>query len=174
MPKIRLLVSILVGLFSVGVSAAEQCPIPNQTAFQQVGETRLKVLFWSIYDAELWTDSGDYSSFTQRVLRLNYLRSISADDLVDTTGDEWQRLGIELTAEHQQWLSELRTMWPDVNEGDCLMLVEDSQGHAEFYNAKGSLGRIESAIFTDHFLAIWLAENSRFDDERKQLLGVSP
>ncbi|CAI8152618.1 MAG: Uncharacterised protein [Pseudidiomarina mangrovi] len=178
MPKIRPLLSLLAGVLAAtgaaNAEAAEQCAIPDQSAFEQVGQTRLKVLFWSIYDAELWTDSGDYSSFTQRVLRLNYLRSISADDLVDTTGDEWQRLGIELSADHQQWLSELRAMWPDVNEGDCLMLVEDNQGHAEFYNANGSLGRIESAIFTDHFLAIWLAENSRFDDERKQLLGVSP
>lgn len=166
--------SLVLLLLSAPVTASENCPIPNQEQYEQVGKTRLKVLFWSIYDADLWTDTGRYDQFNQRVLRLNYLRSISADDLVDTTADEWQRLGIELTADHQQWLIELRRMWPDVDKGDCLMLVENQQGHAQFYNAEGTLGGIESQLFTDHFLAIWLAENSRFDDERKQLLGVSP
>ena len=174
MSKIIPTLSLVLALFSTQLMAAENCPIPNQVQFEQVGKTRLKVLFWSVYDADLWTDSGTYQQFERRVLRLNYLRDIAADDLVDTTADEWRRLGIEVTAEHQQWLTELRTMWPDVKKGDCIMLVEDEQGHTEFYNAKGSLGRIESDLFTDHFLAIWLAENSRFDDERKQLIGVSP
>jgi hypothetical protein len=167
-------VSFFLLLFSTPVWAAGNCPIPNQSDFEQVGKTRLKVLFWSVYDAELWTDSGNYEQFNQRVLRLNYLRNIAADDLVDSTGEEWQRLGIELSAEHQQWLSDLRTMWPDVRKGDCLMLVETSQGHAQFFNATGPLGTIESDLFTEHFLAIWLAENSRFADERNQLIGVTP
>ena len=167
------LLSLVTLLACSPVLAAENCPIPNQSDFEQVGKTRLKVLFWSVYDAELWTDSGNYEAFNQRVLRLNYLRNIAADDLVDTTGDEWQRLGIELTADHQQWLIELRNMWPDVRKGDCLMLVENDAGYANFYNAAGLLGTIESPVFTEHFLAIWLAENSRFDDERNQLIGVN-
>lgn len=173
MPKLAAVLSLVALLLTSSVEAAQNCPIPHQNTFEQVGKTRLKVLFWSVYDAELWTDSGNYQQYNQRLLRLNYLRNIAAADLVESTSDEWQRLGIELSAEHQQWLDELRKMWPDVRKGDCLMLVEDSQGHAQFFNASGQLGTIESALFTDHFLAIWLAENSRFDNERNQLIGVN-
>jgi hypothetical protein len=174
MSKLLALASLLLALTSSAVTAQESCPIPPEKSFEQVGKTRLKVLFWSVYDAELWTDSGNYPSYNQRLLRLRYLRSIAADDLVDTTADEWQRLGIELTAEHRTWLTNLRSMWPNVNKGDCLMLVEDDNGFADFYNANGLLGTIESQLFTDQFLAIWLDEKSRFDDERKQLIGVTP
>lgn len=151
---------------------ASQCSVAAFDELKTVGETRLKVWFWDVYDAELRTDTGAYQDSEQRALQLSYLRNIDADDLVDTTAEEWQRLEIEATETHQQWLDELRNMWPDVREGDCITVVENDAGHAEFYGPEGRLGTIESAQFTDDFLAIWLSENSRFKDERNALIGA--
>lgn len=154
------------------LSGVAQACIPEPIEpLQQVGQTRLSVWFWDVYDAALYTDSGNYETYEQRALKLNYLRKISADDLVDTTADEWQKLEIELTEEHQQWLVQLRSMWPDVANGDCLMLVEDDAGASVFYNNQGELGRIPSAQFTEDFLAIWLSPKSRFREERDELVG---
>jgi hypothetical protein len=154
------------------VAAAQQCTVDAFENLQKVGETRLSVWFWDVYDAELRTDTGAFENAEQRALQLSYLRDIQAKDLVETTAEEWQRLGITLSAEHEQWLQELREMWPNVNEGDCITLLETEQGHAKFYGPKGELGEIASAQFTDDFLAIWLDENSRFKKERNQLIGV--
>ncbi|MGI0152064.1 chalcone isomerase family protein [Pseudidiomarina sp. WS423] len=157
---------------TTAVAAADSCTVPAFQQLQAVGKTRLKVWFWDVYDAQLRTDTGAFSDANQRALQLTYLRDIDADDLVDTTADEWQRLGIEQTPEHQQWLQQLREMWPNVSKGDCITLVETNAGDAQFYANQELLGEIASAQFTDDFLAIWLDAKSRFKDERDELIGA--
>lgn len=160
-----------VGAVLLWSGTANACLVEPIEALEKVGETRLSVWFWDVYDAALYTDSGNYNTYQQRALQLNYLRSISADDLVDTTAEEWEKLNIKLSSEHQQWLAQLRDIWPDVTKGDCLMLVENAAGESVFYNAEGELGSVASAQFTDDFLAIWLSPNSRFREERDALVG---
>ncbi|RUO40967.1 hypothetical protein CWE22_01855 [Pseudidiomarina aestuarii] len=162
----------VIGLSSVTFSAQGACVNDQFESLEVVGETRLSVLFWDVYDAQLRTDSGNYDSYDQRALRLTYLREIKATELVESTQEEWERLGIEITENHQTWLQELNQMWPDVKKGTCLMMIEDADGFAQFHSADGQLGTIQSATFTDDFLAIWLDENSRFKDERNELIGA--
>ena len=141
-----------------------------------VGKTRLSVMFWDVYDARLFTNSGNFDwqqrDSIRKTLVLDYLRDIKAADLVETTGEEWERLGFD-HADQRQWLDQLNQMWPDIKEGDCLTLVENDQGHAEFYQADKLLGTIANKTFTEYFLAIWLSPESRFEDEREQLIGAS-
>lgn len=171
--RIGFVVSSALVLSGISTSAlASQCAVDEFETLQKVGETRLSVWFWDVYDAELRTDTGALDSAEQRALQLSYLRDIKAKDLVDTTAEEWERLGITISGEHEQWLSELLEMWPNVKEGDCITLLETEQGHAKFFGPTGELGEISSAQFTDDFLAIWLDENSRFKDARNELIGV--
>lgn len=157
----------------VAPTMALACEPESAQNLQPVGKTRLSVWFWDVYDAQLLTDTGNYDEFNRRALRLTYLREIEAKDLVDTTKEEWQRMDIKITEEHEQWLTKLQDMWPDVSNGDCLMLVETEQGYSTFYNAEGRLGAIKSAQFTDDFLAIWLSPQSRFKEERNELIGAT-
>lgn len=161
-------------LLSLATSSvlAKQCEVEAFSDLQKVGETRLKVWFWDVYDAQLRTDTGAFQDAGQRALQLSYLRDIKAKDLVDTTADEWQRLGISITESHRSWLDQLEQMWPNVSKGDCITLVETGQGFSEFYGPQGLLGEIAAEQFTEDFLAIWLAENSRFKDERNELIGA--
>jgi len=50
--------------------------------------------------------------------------------------------------------------------------VESDNGYAEFYQGEELLGTVESQEFTDQFLAIWLSPESRFEDERNELVGA--
>lgn len=157
-------------LFSAAAQA-NQCEPDAIAELELVGETRLSVMFWDVYDARLYTDTGEYEGAGQRALRLDYLRDIEAADLVETTEEEWEKLDYEIDEQAQTWLADLDEMWPDVKEGDCLTLVETEDGFARFYNADGELGVIESKQFTQQFLDIWLSAESRFDDERNELIG---
>lgn len=168
--RFAVVVAVLLGMVAVNAYAA--CTAPALDDLNKVGSTRLSVLFWDVYDAELFTDSGDYESYQQRALRLTYLRDIEAQELVETTQEEWERLDIAISDDHRQWLQQLNQMWPDITEGDCLLLVENEQGESVFYNAAGQLGKIPSDTFTDDFLAIWLSKNSRFKEERNELIGA--
>lgn len=172
MVKLSLAVITLLTALTSTVAVAN-CNPDTGKDLETVGKTRLSVWFWDVYDAELLTDSGNYEDYERRALRLSYLREIEAADLVDTTREEWQRMDISITAEHDDWLKRLNEMWPDVQKGDCLMLVETDQGYSEFFNAEGKLGSIESSEFTDDFLAIWLSPDSKFKSERNELIGAN-
>lgn len=171
--RLKRLVTALALCCVVAPTMAFACEPSSAESLKQVGKTRLSVWFWDVYDAQLFTDSGNYDNYERRALRLSYLRDIEAQDLVETTKEEWQRMDIEITAQHEQWLTQLNQMWPDVSNGDCLMLVETEQGHSNFYNAEGRLGQIDSAQFTEDFLAIWLSPKSRFKEERNELIGAA-
>ncbi|MEX1222692.1 MAG: chalcone isomerase family protein [Idiomarina sp.] len=160
-------------LLTPNIAAASSCAADALKELKLVGETRLSVMFWDVYDARLYTNTGEYKDAEQRALRLDYLRDIDAADLVETTQEEWERLDYAIDDEAKDWLNTLTNIWPNVSDGDCITLVETSDGFAEFYGNDGKLGQIENKEFTQKFLDIWLAEKSRFKDERDELTGVN-
>jgi len=159
-----------IALFSLNSFAAE-CTTSVPEGFSKVGETRLSVYFWDVYDATLYSPSGHYKQEERQALLLDYLRDIKAKDLIETTEEEWQKLGLN-SDNHEQWLAKLNSIWPDIKKGDCLLLVEKEDGTAEFYQGEKLLGEVDDKEFTEQFLAIWLSENSRFRSERNELIGA--
>lgn len=147
------------------------CGAEVTETLEAVGSTRLSVMFWDVYDATLFSDSGAYENAEQLALRLEYLRDIDAADLVETTGEEWEKLDYQMDDQAQQWLQQLNDMWPDVQAGDCITLVVNGAGESTFYGVEGRLGEITDAAFSERFLAIWLSAESRFEDERNELIG---
>lgn len=165
-----LVLTVMIGLGTTSAATAT-CQASLTESLEKVGETTLRVMFFRVYDAELWTDTGSYPPDQEWLLQLTYKRDITADQLVEQTAEEWQELGYELTEEREQWLAELSAMWPDVSDGDCLLAHAASPTETVFYNAGGALGRIESEAFTEAFFAIWLSPDSSFPRNRDQLTG---
>jgi len=165
----RFILCGIISLFSLN-SYAVECTDAVPDHFSKVGETRLSVYFWDVYDATLYSPSGKYQQDERQALLLEYLRDIKAKDLIETTEEEWQKLELN-SDKHEQWLKQLDAIWPDIKEGDCLLLVEKKDGTAEFYQGDKLLGEIKDKDFTEQFLAIWLSENSRFESERNELIG---
>jgi len=160
---------LLSAMSTPAFAASCEASVPGD--FSKVGEPRLSVLFWDVYDATLYSPSGEYEKSERQALNLNYLRDIDADDLIETTEEEWQKLKLD-SSEHEGWLTKLKDIWPNIKKGDCLLLVESDNGYAEFYQGEELLGTVESQEFTDQFLAIWLSPESRFEDERNELVGA--
>lgn len=154
------------------LSLASQCGTEHVDELELVGETRLSVMFWDVYDAQLYSDSGNYEDAEKTALKLTYLRDIEAEDLVETTQEEWERLDYEINDQAKSWLSKLNEIWPDVTDGDCITLVTEADGTSIFYGNDGELGRVDDKEFSERFLAIWLSKESRFKDERNELIGA--
>lgn len=165
----RLLCGALMFLSMNALAADCGSAVPD--TFKKVGDTRLTVYFWDVYDATLFSPSGSYGAPQRYALLLSYLRDISADDLIETTKEEWDDLNLD-ASQHDSWLAQLKDIWPDIEEGDCLLLLETDEGFAEFYQGESLLGTIKDKKFTQQFLAIWLSENSRFQEERNELIGA--
>lgn len=140
-------------------------------ALKPVGEGRLEVLFWPIYNSRLYSADGQYRE-RQRPLRLDieYLRDIDADDLVAQTRSEWAHQ--ELADERQQlWLASLGRLWPDVSKNDVLSLLVDDSEVSTFYRNGELLGSINDPDFGRSFLGIWLSPKTSRPELRLSLIG---
>ncbi|PKH07145.1 chalcone isomerase family protein [Moritella sp. Urea-trap-13] len=139
------------------------------------GEGEMSFLFWTLYKAELYSSQPDFDiKRYPQALKITYLRDISQQDLIEATQKQWQELGLNLPDE-DQWLKDLGTIWPDVNEGDVITLIVDEQQVSHFYlsnnNDVTTLGRFDNQVFGSSFLAIWLSKNTSRPELRTQLIG---
>ena len=162
---IRYLASLVFALLAAATASAYSEPL------QMVGEARLNVMFFSVYDSRLYTSDGRYEP-DQRPLRLEieYLRNIKARALVEQTGAEWDHL--QVTHERRDaWLTELAALWPDVGKNDVIALELDTQNRATFYFNGEKLGMMEDAEFGEYFVAIWLSPDTSRPALREALLG---
>ncbi len=140
-------------------------------ALRLVGEARLQVLFWSIYDSRLYTADGDYEHGERPVrLEIQYLRDIDADDLVARTAQEWEALGVRHERQ-AQWLEAMAALWPDIRESDTLTVELDESHRSAFYHNGRRLGTVEDPDFGQHFLDIWLSPRTSRPELRLALIG---
>ena len=138
---------------------------------KKVGEAKLKVLFWDVYNSSLYSKTGEYQAgqFPQ-ALKINYLRDIDAEDLIERTHDEWEKLGIKQVT-FRQWTPLLTNIFPDIKKGDTLLLsVSENQQSEFFFNGK-TIGKITDQTFGKSFLRIWLDEKCSYPNVRKKLIG---
>lgn len=147
----------------------------NQTTYKQVGETKLKFLFWDVYESRLFSADGTYKakdSFNDEyplVLEIEYLRDIDAKDLVENTIEQWQHLKLEQD-QYEEYLPWLQQVWPNVKKGDRLAIYVDSTSSQFFFNGQ-SIDRVQSENFGQLFLSIWLSPNTSQPKLRKELIN---
>lgn len=140
---------------------------------KKVGEAKLKVLFWDVYNSSLYSQTGEYQleQFPQ-ALKISYLRDIEAEDLIERTQDEWKKLGIKKET-FKPWIPLLTDIFPDIKKGDILLLSVNEEFDSEFFFNGQSIGKIADKTFGKSFLRIWLDENCSYPKVRNQLIGLN-
>lgn len=139
-----------------------------------VGQSKLRVLFWDVYESSLYSQDGTYRpNHFPLTLKIRYLRDIEAKDLVKQTAKEWKRMNMQNIAQ-ERWLSQLADLWPDLKTNDELLFFVDENFTNQFYYNGDYLGSIDNEAFAPQFLAIWLSEKCRFPTLRKELIGQRP
>ncbi|MCL1089982.1 chalcone isomerase family protein [Shewanella profunda] len=137
----------------------------------EVGRGEMDWLWLSLYKAKLMTATGRYQQGQYPILlEIEYYRDIDSDDLLQATRDQWKQLRFSNT-DIEGWLSVLRSIWPDVKQGDHLsFMIVDGQTSQFFYNQQ-PLNMINDTHFAEAFLAIWLSPQTSGPSLRAQLLG---
>ncbi|TQV89737.1 chalcone isomerase family protein [Aliikangiella coralliicola] len=150
-------------------------PTPPEN-LKLVGKANLTIWFWDIYDAELYSSSGQYQSNSGPVfnspllIKISYNREISRDDLIEETASQWERFNID-DDKKLRWLKSLGDIWPDVDDGDKIMFHIDNQGHCHFFYNEKFIGSVNNKEFSFHFANIWLKENGPYPKMTKRLTG---
>ncbi|MEL0629862.1 chalcone isomerase family protein [Psychromonas aquatilis] len=145
----------------------------TKTDFKMVGNATFSYLLWDIYESYLSTPSGKFSFDENQDLlyKIQYLRNIKAADLVDETENQWQKIGLN-KQQYTTYLSQLKSIWPDINKGDSLTLVAKGS-YSGFYYNNTFIGQINDTQFAQVFMSIWLSNETTEPNIRKQLLGES-
>jgi hypothetical protein len=140
---------------------------------KKVGEAKLKILFWDVYNSTLYSQTGEYQveQFPQ-ALKIQYLRDIDAEDLIERTKDEWEKLGINQEL-FNQWIPLLTDIFPNIKEGDTLLLNVSENQQSEFFFNGETIGKITDRTFGKSFLRIWLDENCSYPKVRNKLIGLN-
>lgn len=138
-----------------------------------VGEARLKVFIWKVYDSALFTPSGRWQGGAPYQLSLHYLRDIPAATLVEETEKAWQEQG-RSHPRLNEWLGLLGDLWPDITEGDNLVFGLNASGDSVFWFNGSPVGSIDDRDFGPLFGGIWLDPDTPRPRLRAQLIGPTP
>lgn len=161
---VRLTLSLIL-FFPIQLQAKS---LPND--WPLVGESHLKVFWFDIYKAKLFTPDGRFSSVNgPLVLQLSYLRDIKRNALLSETQKELQRFTTQEQAE--AWVKQLTSIFVDIKKGDQLSFWLDRQSQGHFFMQNRLIGSINSAQFSRDFVRIWLSKDSRYPKLAKQLTG---
>ena len=137
-----------------------------------VGTARLKVLFWEVYDSQLFTPSGSWQGEAPYQLSLRYLRDIPASKLVEETDKAWRQQG-RSHPKQNEWLQQLNDIWPDIARGDHLVFGLNAKGQSAFWFNGRPIGGIGDDDFGALFGGIWLDQDSPRPELRNQLIGLN-
>lgn len=146
--------------------------------WRTVGQATLTWGPFTVYDSQLLTPTGRWQPQQWPVsLVITYRRDITRQELLDATLEQWQAQKTGSSSQHQQWLQQLSTFWPNVSNGTRLAFSADAEG-GQFYWQPAGTGAAIKAIgphfdraFRDAFLGIWLAPNTTYPDIRRELTG---
>lgn len=106
-----------------------------------VGEGRLQMMLWDIFDARSFAPHGSYDSEKPFALALTYLRRIDSEEIVDNSIKEPKA---QASADPQT-LARCKTELSGSIKGTTITGVRDAQGLAHFYRGD-NLSSVRSAM----------------------------
>lgn len=139
---------------------------------EKVGEGRLTVLFWDVYDATLYAPNGQWQENKPLALKLSYLRNISGKKIADSSVEEIRKQGFSDEVKLADWHTQMRTIFPDVDEGTTLTGILTRDGQTLFYQNGQAIGHIKDPEFGRYFFDIWLSEKTTAPQLRRKLLRM--
>lgn len=175
MPKLAILIWLLA--WSIQALANQTKIIDfNLDQLTPVGSASLKVLWFQIYDATLFSQTGDYSTAvdgqqdaTNLALELVYKRDIKSARLVTETE---RQLADRLPKQAlTNGLQQVASFWPDIQKADTLTFYMESPDSGHFFYNREHIGHVNAEGFAQAFLNIWIGDDSQYPRLAEQLKG---
>ncbi|NND91668.1 MAG: hypothetical protein HKN42_12475 [Granulosicoccus sp.] len=160
-------------MFCTGVQADETIAQRYVEDARLIGEARMKVLLWDVFDARLYASGERFDRTKPFALSLSYLRELRGHSIVETTISEMSRQGRFSPSELRSWEGQLARLIDDVDTDTTITGVRDENGHTLFYRDGQALGKITDTRFTGGFFDIWLGDRTSRPAFTRQLLGTA-
>jgi len=141
-----------------------------------VGQGLYRWFGLSIYKARLWGDKTKVTATgwanNSFALELEYTRTLYGEKIAIASIDEIKKLGIGTNAQHDQWLADMKKIFPNVEEGYQLTGVFSPGQPSRFFLNGKSIGDITDPEFGPAFFGIWLHPKTSAPKLRQLLLST--
>lgn len=172
--KILKYLTILLFVTISNVSFAQNFPIEITANFRnpvKMGEHRLKILIFHIYDIKTYVERGFLNKkYRQKfAININYNRNFSKQELVDASIEEITRIDKIDKKTQEKYREYLNEIFVNVKKGDTKTALISEDGLKIFFNNQLT-GQINDYKFALSFADIWLSENAKYQKMQKDLL----
>ena len=136
-----------------------------------IGQGKLKVLFFEVYDIRLLADSKPFSWKNKFQLEFEYKREVKKETVIESSIKEMHRQSSVLDKDINKWQEYLEISIKPVQEGSQATVSWNPNGQIIFHYQSSEPTTIEDENFARAFLNIWLGEETSQPKLRNQLLG---
>lgn len=169
----RKLLAFLIFAGFAEAALADPSVMKNIPDAKVVGEGRLSLAFWDVYDATLYAPEGQMQGDAPFALSIRYMREIPGVDIAERSVEEIRGQGFTDETQLAAWYQQMETIFPDVKDGTVLTAVFIPGKETIFYGDGQPIGTVKDAEFTRWFSDIWLSEKTTEPGLRRELLGLS-
>lgn len=138
-----------------------------------VGSGAHRMMLMKIYEAELYSNDGEFDISRPFALKLIYARKLNGDAIADKSIELIRRQGIENEVQLAAWHELLNDIFPDVEKGTEIVGAHEAGVGAHFYVDGELVGLIEDPALCEKFFGIWFAEDTSAPRLRTNLLGLA-
>ena len=136
-----------------------------------VGAARFKVLFFKIYDAELFAPDAIYTLDQPYALRLTYLINAKKDRIVSQTVKEMKRQKAADSATIQSWIPAMEKAFISMDSGSFADFIHTPDGRLTLLGNGEPISVIADPELSRAIMNIWLGPNIRSQDFQNKLLS---
>ncbi len=139
------------------------------------GSGRLRFMGLRVYDVRLWAGAspvGTQWAGLPLALELEYARKLDGAQIAERSLVEMRRQAEPAADTAERWLAAMKTIFPDVREGDRIMGVHLPGQGARFFHNGTLRGEVRDTEFARLFFGIWLSPRTSEPALREALLGA--
>jgi len=137
--------------------------------YKLVGEVNYSHLFWDLYDAKLFSETGDFEE-NKFALVLKYNTKISRKSVVKETINQLKKQKKYTEEELDELRTLLKNTFKDIKVDDTFIGIRENNT-AYFYFKHEKVLETKDLEFINLFFNIWLREDSQNPAFTKKLLG---
>jgi len=175
---LMILAAVQIGIASLSAGAAHAQSAPIRAAVPEaslLGKGNYTWFGLSLYEARLWADKKSFSAPNWQgssiALELVYARRLYGERIAVASTDEIKKLGTGTPTQHEAWLSAMKKIFPDVDEGTQLTGVYAPGQPTRFFRDGTPIGEVSDPDFGVAFFGIWLHPKTSAPKLRAALIG---
>ena len=161
-------VALLLMLVQGAYASAMMTLVPNA---ELVGEARLKVVFFKIYDAQLFAPQGRYSPYDPYCLRLTYLIDAKKNRIISQTVKEMRRMEVASAEQIDRWIPKMEAAFISMAKGSQADFIHTPDGRLTLVANNVVISVIDDTALAKAIMDIWLGPKVRSRDFQNSLMG---